>query len=133
MRANLVKQPRPISQDHRHRVAVLLRVAGAVGRPGEDALRHPAIGRRQLVEPKREVAQDERRSTRRWLPDTGVPSRYLSRVEQRQRTQQRVVRGVDATARKRAAVGCYTSQLKGLGDLVRDAYLPERYWSMIRS
>jgi LmbE family N-acetylglucosaminyl deacetylase len=34
--------------------------------------------------------------------------------------------------RKREAIDCYTSQLKGLGDLVRDAYAPERYWSLVK-
>ena len=36
-----------------------------------------------------------------------------------------------ATARKGAAIVCYSSQLKGLGGLIRDAYRPERYWSVI--
>jgi len=39
---------------------------------------------------------------------------------------------VSAAARKGAAIDCYSSQLKGLGELVRDAYRPERYWSVIR-
>ena len=32
---------------------------------------------------------------------------------------------------KRAALDSYTSQLRGLGELVRDAYLPERYWTVV--
>ena len=38
---------------------------------------------------------------------------------------------VSATARKGAAIDCYSSQLIGLGELIRDAYRPERYWSVI--
>jgi len=38
---------------------------------------------------------------------------------------------VSATSRKSAAVDCYSTQLKGLGNLIRDAYRPERYWSVI--
>ena len=36
-------------------------------------------------------------------------------------------------ARKREAVEIYVSQLKGLGDLVLDAYEPERYWTLVRT
>ena len=39
---------------------------------------------------------------------------------------------VRATPRKSAAIDCYSSQLKGLGELIRDAYRPERYWSLVR-
>jgi LmbE family N-acetylglucosaminyl deacetylase len=35
---------------------------------------------------------------------------------------------VPRDGRKGEAVACYTSQLKGLGDLVQDAAGPERYW-----
>ena len=35
--------------------------------------------------------------------------------------------------RKRDAIDCYASQLRGLGDLVLDAYAPERYWSLVRT
>jgi len=31
---------------------------------------------------------------------------------------------------KRVAIESYTTQLRGLGDLVQDAYLPERYWEL---
>ena len=34
---------------------------------------------------------------------------------------------------KREAIGCYASQLQGLGDLVLDAYEPERYWTLVRT
>ena len=37
---------------------------------------------------------------------------------------------VGEAANKKAAVACYTSQLRGLGDLLADAYRPERYWSL---
>jgi LmbE family N-acetylglucosaminyl deacetylase len=40
---------------------------------------------------------------------------------------------VARTDRKRAAIDCYTSQLKGLGKLVQDAYKPERYWTLVRA
>ena len=33
---------------------------------------------------------------------------------------------------KRAAIAAYTSQMKGLGSLLDDAYAPERYWKMMR-
>jgi len=36
-------------------------------------------------------------------------------------------------ALKREAIGCYFSQLEGLGDLVLDAYEPERYWTLVRT
>jgi LmbE family N-acetylglucosaminyl deacetylase len=39
---------------------------------------------------------------------------------------------VPSAGRKRAAIGCYASQLRGLGDLVADAYRPERYWTLVR-
>ncbi len=39
---------------------------------------------------------------------------------------------VGATARKSAAIDRYSSQLKGLGELVLDAYKEERYWSVDR-
>jgi LmbE family N-acetylglucosaminyl deacetylase len=35
--------------------------------------------------------------------------------------------------RKREAIDCYTSQLQGLGDLILDAYEPERYWTLVRT
>jgi LmbE family N-acetylglucosaminyl deacetylase len=35
--------------------------------------------------------------------------------------------------RKREAIESYVSQLKGLGDLVLDAYEPERYWTLVRA
>ena len=35
--------------------------------------------------------------------------------------------------RKREAIECYFSQLQGLGDLVLDAYEPERYWTLVRT
>ncbi len=38
---------------------------------------------------------------------------------------------VSATSRKGAAIDCYATQLKGLGELIRDAYRPERYWWVI--
>jgi LmbE family N-acetylglucosaminyl deacetylase len=34
--------------------------------------------------------------------------------------------------RKRKAIACYTSQVKGLGGLLEDAYRPERYWELGR-
>jgi len=34
--------------------------------------------------------------------------------------------------RKREAIACYTSQVKGLGGLLEDAYRPERYWELGR-
>lgn len=33
---------------------------------------------------------------------------------------------------KRAAIAAYTSQVRGLGALVEDAYRPERYWELSR-
>ena len=32
---------------------------------------------------------------------------------------------------KRSAIACYESQLQGLGDLLDDAFLPERYWKVV--
>jgi LmbE family N-acetylglucosaminyl deacetylase len=40
---------------------------------------------------------------------------------------------VQTTEAKREAIDCYPSQLRGLGDLVRDAYEPERYWTLVRA
>lgn len=34
---------------------------------------------------------------------------------------------------KREAIECYTSQVRGLGHLLDDAYRPERYWELVRS
>ena len=34
---------------------------------------------------------------------------------------------------KRRAIDAYASQLTGLGDLIDDAYSPERYWTMMRT
>ena len=40
---------------------------------------------------------------------------------------------IGPAARKREAIASYVSQLKGLGDLVLDAYEPERYWTLVRT
>ena len=32
--------------------------------------------------------------------------------------------------RKRDAVACYATQVRGVGDLLLDAYEPERYWML---
>ena len=37
---------------------------------------------------------------------------------------------VAEAANKKAAIARYTSQVRGLGDLLVDAYRPERYWSL---
>ena len=38
---------------------------------------------------------------------------------------------VAPAAQKRQAIDSYTSQVKGLGDLIEDAYRPERYWTLV--
>jgi LmbE family N-acetylglucosaminyl deacetylase len=40
---------------------------------------------------------------------------------------------IPPTEHKRESIDCYASQLIGLDELVRDAYEPERYWSLVRA
>ena len=79
-----------------------------------------------------------RRPALRWLlyedaiyrADRGATEEAMGRVTESGFELEPVECVVDD--RKRAAIDCYTSQLKGLGDLVRDAYEPERYWTLVR-